>query len=167
MNERTRRAIEAILEREGGFVNISNDRGGPTNMGITLATLIKHRGSPVAVSDVRNLTRDEAVEIYHERYIEGTNIDLLNDEWLFSNAFDMIVNHGASNAVKILQRAVCTVEDGILGPITAEVANRLDPRVLRETLIKERALFYARIVERDPTQSVFIEGWIRRAFEAA
>ncbi|HUG46231.1 MAG TPA: glycosyl hydrolase 108 family protein, partial [Sphingomicrobium sp.] len=58
------RLIEALLEREGGYVNHPSDRGGPTNYGITEAVARAHgyQGS------MRRLPREEAVAIYKRLY---------------------------------------------------------------------------------------------------
>ena len=52
--------IDALIEREGGYVNHPADRGGPTCFGITEAVARAHgyRGA------MRQLPRDEAVAIY-------------------------------------------------------------------------------------------------------
>ena len=39
--------ISDIIRREGGYVNHPDDRGGPTNYGITQATLSEWRRQPV------------------------------------------------------------------------------------------------------------------------
>ena len=49
--------IDDVIRREGGFVDHPHDRGGPTNFGITQATLSRHLGRPASVADVRRLSR--------------------------------------------------------------------------------------------------------------
>ncbi len=158
-------AIEKVIEREGGFVNDPADAGGATNMGITLRTLIEHRGSPASVSDIKNLSMDEAVEIYHHRYIQTPELWRLSADWLFEAVFDMAVHMGPKRAVLLLQKACCVIEDGILGPVTARVANEMDPVALKRELLRERTLFYARVTRRRPENLKFLVGWIKRGFE--
>src|SRR5690349_1456205 len=54
------RLIDALIDREGGYVNHPADKGGPTCFGITEAVARAHgyRGA------MRDLPRDEAVGIY-------------------------------------------------------------------------------------------------------
>jgi hypothetical protein len=63
--------IDDILAREGGFVNHPADRGGPTNFGVTQATLASWRGREATIDDVRSLTIDEARDIYRTKYYVG------------------------------------------------------------------------------------------------
>lgn len=62
------KVMQFISRWEGGFVNHPNDPGGATNFGITIGTLSRWRGHSVTVDDVRNLTREEANQIYREYY---------------------------------------------------------------------------------------------------
>ena len=60
------RCLAVVLDKEGGFSDDSQDRGGPTQMGITLATLAEWREcapASLTADDVRRLTRREAAEI--------------------------------------------------------------------------------------------------------
>jgi lysozyme family protein len=158
------RAIDAVLRKEKGFVDHPADRGGPTNMGIAIDTLSSWRGYPVSAADVRALERDEAIEIYHARYFQDSGLHRLDDDAVISAMLDMTAHHGERNAVKILQKACGAPIDGKLGPVTAAVANAMRPKSLLRDLIRERVLFMARIARRDPSQLVFIVGWLRRAF---
>ena len=45
------------LKFEGGFVNDPRDPGGPTNMGITIATLSHELGRAATIKDVRTLSK--------------------------------------------------------------------------------------------------------------
>ena len=61
--------INEVIERfEGGYSNHPADRGGPTNMGITQATLSEYLGRPASVDEVRSLSRAQAVAIYRSRW---------------------------------------------------------------------------------------------------
>jgi lysozyme family protein len=56
--------VDALIEREGGYVNHPADKGGPTSFGITEAVARAHgyRGP------MRQLPRDEAAAIYRRLY---------------------------------------------------------------------------------------------------
>ena len=58
------RLLEALIEREGGYVDHPADRGGATRFGITEAVARAHgyRGP------MRLLPRDEALAIYRRLY---------------------------------------------------------------------------------------------------
>jgi hypothetical protein len=49
-----------------------------------------------------------------------------------------------------------------LGPNTLAAAEAADVTAIAKALVAERAIRFASIVKNDPSQSVFIEGWIRR-----
>lgn len=51
--------FNTILGKEGGYVDHPNDKGGPTNWGITQATARAHGYT----GDMRNLTREQALAI--------------------------------------------------------------------------------------------------------
>ena len=56
--------IDALIEREGGYVNHPADKGGPTCFGITEAVARAHGYS----GSMRQLPRDEAAAIYRRLY---------------------------------------------------------------------------------------------------
>jgi lysozyme family protein len=157
--------ISRIIAREGGYVNHPADKGGPTNMGVTQATLADWRGKSVAADDVRALTREEAVAIYRARYLVEPKFDQIADAALRELVVDCGVLHGAGRAARWLQQAVAAKIDGKVGPQTLAAVNAADARVLgiRLTAIRVRAL--ADIVAGNPTQLVFLRGWTRRAVE--
>jgi lysozyme family protein len=165
--------IHDILRREGGFVDHPADRGGPTNFGITHKTLARYLGRDVSREDVRDLSRDLAVEIYRRAYYLEPRIDAL-PSGLQAFLFDSAVNHGPRRAVRFLQQVLNAAGfgalsiDGLAGPKTRQQAERAETAMgpwLLAALAEERRMFYRLIVERDPTQRVFLRGWMRRVAE--
>ncbi len=160
--------IEAVLRREGGYVNHAADRGGATNMGITQRVytdwLARHGN---AWADVRGLTRAAAVAIYRELYWLPAKCDQVPDA-VRDIHFDASVNHGVTRAAKLLQEAAGTAQDGVIGPATlAAAAHDYTPAALRARYLAARYRFYGRIIARDRSQLAFIAGWMRRMEEFA
>jgi lysozyme family protein len=160
--------IADIIRREGGFSNHPNDRGKATKYGITLETLSNWRGRPTGIENVKRLTKTEAADIYRAEYFARPNINLLPTQ-LQPVVFDMAVNMGSISAIKILQAALGIKQDGIIGPVTAKEAN-IDLELAGETIMllritDLRVRYYKNIVERDPSQAVFLSGWVNRARE--
>jgi lysozyme family protein len=159
--------IDAIIEREGGFVNDPVDRGGATKFGITAGTLGSFRGytQPASAEEVRQLSVHEAREIYRQQYIVKPGFALIDDDGLRSQLVDDGVLSGPRAAIVTLQAALGVKPDGLIGPQTVAAANAADAVSLRRHLAVARAIRLARIVQKDPTQSRFIVGWLTRALD--
>lgn len=166
--------IEDVIRREGPYVNHPADRGGPTNWGITKATLEAFYGFKVTDLEVKALTQAEAKLIYLNRYFYGPKIDKL-PQLIQAQVLDIAVNSGPQQAVKLLQKVVGVPQDGKIGPFTlaAVRASMMDANgdpdgdtdIVNNALAVERLKFYARLVRKKPSQSAFIEGWVNRACE--
>jgi hypothetical protein len=159
--------IDALLIREGGYANHPKDRGGPTNMGVTQATLEAWRGRPVSIEDVKALSESEAAEIYRARYYFGPGIDRLPAA-LHEHVFDIAVNSGPVTAIRLLQRALNSLgtdlrEDGAMGPATATAAKAHPAADVHRALVAQRLRYLNAVVENDPTQGEFINQWRERA----
>jgi len=148
--------IQAVLEHEGGYVNDPNDKGGETNFGIS------KRAFPE--EDIKNLTEERAIYIYHEKYWRPSKTYLLPAD-LQEIYFDMVVNFGPRGAGRVLQHAIngkykgAVVVDGRVGPKTIKAIKKLEADRLRAY----RVLKFAEIVCKDPSQEKFWFGWFRRA----
>lgn len=158
-------AIDRVLLNEGGFVDNPADPGGPTNRGITLATLVSVRfPNRVSVEDLRALTEDQARAIYVQRYVTGPKFHELSDERLFTLVVDCGVNHGTETATRWLQRAAGVPADGIMGPQTLDALRPAGaPSVAYKRVLRQRLEKYAGIVHDDTRKSEFLVGWVRRA----
>jgi len=86
------RAMDFVLEWEGGFVDHPEDPGGATNFGIS------SRAHNLTYEQVKNLTIEQAKEIYYKEYWLKAKCDTL--AWPMNLIlFDTAVNVGVSRAL--------------------------------------------------------------------
>lgn len=141
--------IDRVLSHEGGYVNDPRDPGGETKFGIA------KRSYPNI--DIRNLTREAAIEIYRRDFWARVSGDTLPRAFAFQ-ALDAAVNHGIGNAVRWMQRAAGVADDGVIGPLTLAAVARTDAADLVLAFNAERLEFYAKLA----TFDTFGRGWTRR-----
>jgi lysozyme family protein len=156
-----------IVQREGGYVNDSADKGGPTNHGITLAVAKKH-----GYSDVQQITVPIAEQIMIADYFTAPGFDKL-PAVIQPQMFDIAVNSGAGEAVKLLQHALVSlggdtiVVDGVLGPKTIEILDAAcsyhGEADVDDAIVDARIAFYRSLVAADPAEQQFLNGWTARA----
>ncbi len=162
VTDRFRRALDKLFALEGGFVDHPADRGGCTKYGISQASY--------PTLNIRALTRDDATQIYHRDFWCKLKLDDLLDEPLAQAVFDMGVNAGIGTAAKLLQRAVNAVGkplsvDGHIGQATTAMVNNLPPGTLRCAFRRACRNHYEDIVAKNPSQRVFLKGWLHRIGE--
>ncbi len=150
-------AIDFVLKMEGGYSVDPNDHGGETNFGIS------KRSYPSL--DIKNLTVEQAKEIYRRDYWQECKCDELPSP-LDMAMFDGAVNQGAGAAKRMLQIALNVVVDGIIGEKTIAAAFKSGPAEL-EKFMAQRMARYIRTVMNDPTQQGFTENWSSRLMSLA
>lgn len=163
--------IENIIRREGGYVNHPADRGGPTNYGITIWTM-KNRYPELSYRELHNkvktLRQDEAALIYRDEYYLKPKLYKLPTE-IRSQMTDMAVNIGPGKAVQLMQEILNVKPDGIIGPETSqkayEILDGIGPERFNNALVEKRKNHYMEIVTENPSQAVFLKGWLNRANE--
>lgn len=156
--------LDHVLKNEGGFVNDPKDPGGATNMGITAATLGAWRklGRSCTPSEVKAMTRDEAIAIYKKRYITDPHFDAVADGNLRMIVVDTAVLFGPDRATRFLQTALGVSADGDLGTNTRKALATADPKAVGRKVIDQRiARHRARVAEK-PSQQRFLKGWLNR-----
>ena len=107
-----------LIGNEGGYVNNPDDPGGETKFGIS------KRSYPG--EDIAGMTLDRAKAIYQRDYWGPAGCDAVPDSIKF-HLFDSAVNNGVVRAVKTLQQAVCEGVDGVLGPLTLQAIQSIQP----------------------------------------
>lgn len=145
--------FDRLMNHEGGYVNHPNDPGGETNWGVTkrVARQYGYNG------DMRKLPRSTARNIAEKLYWDVINGDKL-DKSVAWQVMDAAYNHGNRNAIKMLQRAVGTNDDGVIGPKTLGATNAMDKNDVILLFCAERLEFYAKL----STFFTFGRGWVRR-----
>ncbi|NKF51380.1 peptidoglycan-binding protein [Shewanella sp. WXL01] len=146
-------AFEYVLLAEGGYSNHKADRGGETLFGLS------RKAYPHL--DFGTLTIEKAYRIYHRDYWQVCQCGKLPNV-LAMAVFDAAVNHGARNAIEMLQRAVKAKPDGLIGPNTLAAINKCNFNDLLTDYLARRNRKYARIVMNDSSQAVFLLGWMHR-----
>ncbi|WP_341209867.1 glycosyl hydrolase 108 family protein [uncultured Sphingomonas sp.] len=168
--------IDAVIDREGGYVNNPADRGGATRFGITEA-VARANGY---TGDMRHFTRSAATAIYRQRYwtAPGFNRIAAHAPRLAAEMFDTAVNMGPAVATTFLQRALTALNRGgcdypdlacdgrigaqTLGALTRFLATRgptAETVLIRavEALQGER---YLSLAEHRPANEAFLYGWL-------
>jgi len=168
--------INALIDREGGYVNDPTDKGGETNFGITRTQALAYGYAGPMIT----LPRTTAFAIYKDLYwqkpgfadIDGTMPNLA------AELLDTGANMGPKTASMFLQRALNVLNnggkdypdigvDGDIGKLTLYAlaqfkAKRgaMAERVLLRMMEAQQAVRYMEIAEKNPSQEKFEYGWI-------
>ena len=153
-NKVKEKALDFVLENEGGYSNDPNDKGGETKYGIS------KRSHPEV--DVANLTEDQAKEIYRKEYWNELYEQL--PEEIAIRLFDFGVNIGVRRAVRVFQKTLNLyfganlLTDGVFGSRTLIEANRHNSKSLYSMMVFEFSLYYQSL------NSPFLVGWLNRLY---
>lgn len=163
-----------ILQHEGGYVNDPNDRGGETNMGITIATWRAYAPSDLGIeattNTLRNMTKEQAEIIYYNHYwepkgfckLETIKIALMLYDWTITSGRAVTqvrkMLHNEYNTHLVVSN---TMDDDMIHCINAIE----DQEQLLSRIAEVRKEYYRSltITNGEPnTQVRFLTGWINR-----
>lgn len=154
-------AFSRVIGHEGAFQNDRNDRGNWTTGVIGKGEL---KGTKYGISamsypdlDIRNLTLQQAKDIYYRDFWLRVEGDSLHDALVYQ-LFDAAINHGAGNAIRMLQRAVGVLDDGSFGPITRKAIKRRGIDDTLKLFNAQRIRFFTRL----STFRLYGAGWMNR-----
>jgi lysozyme family protein len=172
-----RRAIDHLIEIEGGFVDDPRDSGGATKFGITQATARAHGYD----GPMRDLPRAEAVRIYRETYWTEPGFGAVADRdgQIAYELFDSGVLHGPFWPSVWLQEWLSALNrqgrdypdlkpDGKIGPRTLSALDAFlalrgkeGVAVLLGGLNSDQACFCRDVTRRRQKDEDFLFGWMR------
>jgi lysozyme family protein len=158
------RSFGLILQSEGGFTTDPRDPGnrlpdgrpGSTNLGVTQANWEAYVGRPVTWAEMQALTPEIVKPFYKKEYWDKVRADELPTpiDYLM---FDFAVNAGPVRSIKIMQKAVGTVQDGILGPKTMRAIKAVPVGKLIADFSDEKEWWYKSLKNK-----TYERGWLNR-----
>lgn len=156
-------SIAYVIFNEGGYVKNILDPGLATNFGITSKTLARaRRVDSVTDEDVKNLTLDEAKTIYEILYWNPSKLEDVKQPIAMA-IFDMVVNMGQFNAIKLAQKACGISSDGMMGNQTIDALNKAPPVIFMCSFTHQVLLFYVERIGKNQALFEFLNGWVNRA----
>ena len=157
-----------ILKWEGGFVNDPKDRGGATNMGVTLNTwksvgYDKNGDKKIDAQDLKLLTQDDVIKkVLKPYYWDKWRADEINNQSIANILVDWVWASGKYGITKV-QAMLNLKSDGVVGNKTLSAINDYpNQRQLFQRIKNERLAFIDRIVKNNPSQRRFMKGWKNR-----
>ncbi|KAA9015410.1 glycoside hydrolase family 108 protein [Sphingobium limneticum] len=168
--------IEEVIAREGGYSDHPADRGGPTNMGITL----KVARANGYMGDMKLLPRSVAEAIYRRLYWERPGYAFIAEmSWpIAAELFDTGINMGVATATGFLQRALNALNRNqkdypdlkvdrqagarTFAALTAFRALRgaSGDKILLKALEALQGERYVALAEQRPANEAFLYGWL-------
>lgn len=156
--------IPFILKWEGGYVHHKNDKGGATNRGVTYKTwedYCKRKGKEASLTTLRHMTKEEWRDIFTEHSWNPWQADKIASQLVANICVDWSWMSGVK-VIKKVQKMLGLTADGIVGPKTLAAINGHSEDALFGQIKELRKKYYESIVKKDPTQQIFLKGWLRR-----
>jgi lysozyme family protein len=159
-----------ILPFEGGYVNHADDKGGETYAGIARNFHPTWEGWKTidAIKQGRAIKRNEKFPTLNN-LVTNFFLDLWNKNRFgeiksqdVANIFYDFYINSEKSAIKKVQEILKVSRDGVLGSNTLAAINNLDAAKLYNTIKDARIKFYETLVKNNPSQSVFLKGWMNR-----
>ncbi len=167
-------AYKHVAGVEGGLADHKNDPGGVTKYGVSLRFLEdygKTKHGRKVLTEIRifsvdrrsivELTKEQAKRILYNAFWLSPKIYKL-PLYLSIITYDYAINSGSFYGVKVLQKAIGTSVDGVIGSETLKMAFQADTEKSAKLMLEERAKYYMRLCQQKPKLKVFRRGWLNR-----
>ena len=151
------RSLKLVLKSEGGYVNNPKDPGGETMMGVTKSAWSTYLKRPIEDGEMAKLTVADITPFYKALYWDKskcpdlpTGIDYM--------AFDASVNMGVGQSIRLLQKTLGCVPDGLIGPNTMKLIKETDVSNMIDKYSAQKEMFYRSLA----LFNTFGKGWLAR-----
>jgi lysozyme family protein len=153
-------SLAQVLKSEGGYVNNPKDPGGETMMGVTKAAWSTWLKRTIMPGEMAKLTVADITPFYKALYWDKAYCNQL-PAGVDYMAFDAAVNMGVGQSIRLLQKSLGCVPDGVIGPNTMKAINDADSKTLIDKFSAQKEMFYRSLA----TFVTFGKGWMRRVAE--
>jgi len=143
------------------------DRGGETNWGVTKGLYMQHAkalGLPATEAGFAAMTPDQATlfgrmlwKASGAHKVKNTGVALVLADWYWGG-----VDLSRFSALLKEKGRAATFKEGTPDDATIEFMNTLSPSELVELMSDAKKSQYKKIVEKDPKQKQFLQGWLER-----
>ena len=162
-----------ILKWEGGYANDPVDRGGATNMGVTIGTATgyykkgaknfdKNGDGRITADDIKALTKEDFTYVLR-KFWDHCRADEINNQSIAEIIVDWAWGSGPGTAMKKMSRVLGLNSST---KMTDEMLAKINGWQPQEDLFNKiwhaRESHFNGIVSNNPSQRKFIKGWMRR-----
>lgn len=169
-----------LLKHEGGYQDNPADPGNydvqgnliGTNFGITPGTYKRYYGSYPSKTDMKNLTYNEAYDIYRGLYWDKNQLYFIQDQAAANQVLDTLVLHG--RGARLIQVAINDLNypvaiNNFYNNETAQAVIDLtktpgDAQRFNDTLVNVRIAYVTDLAAMDPSLNQFLDGWKSRIY---
>ena len=153
--------IPIIKKWEGGYSDNPNDRGGATNSGVTLAVYQSVYGKSKTKNDLKKMTNEQWNYIFTKLYWNKWKADEIKNQSIANILVDWVWMSGLGT-IKKIQSLFGLTADGIVGNKTLSYINSNNQEEIFKKIWNRRKIFYESLVKNNPSQKVFLKGWMNR-----
>jgi lysozyme family protein len=157
-------AVEYVLRQEDSKLSgvITTDLGGRTRFGV--AEKFHPELTSTGFYDTMPTAQalEIAISVYKSIYANTLKLNTISDQTVANALLSYAVNVGTVRAVKLLQRTLGLLEDGILGPFTINKIESIMPKNLLIAWKNVMLAYYDDVANDHPTDAIYLNGWINR-----
>lgn len=165
-NQFTTSVLPFTLKYEGGYANVANDKGGETYRGITRKNNPTWSGWPLVDklkpkhNQILPQLEPEVQKFYWQRFV-NLGLDKLNSTKVATAMFDYNV-HGGFNLSVLRSIILSKFGKNLVSGSELSWVNTQNEDIIASAIIEHRENYLKKIIEKDPTQKKFEDGWFKR-----
>lgn len=167
----------SIQEAEGGYQNLTNDKGNynslgqrvGTNYGVSAKFYEKVIGRPPTIADMKSITQAEAHQLFKIHFWDAVKGDAIQSQAVAEMVADHSINTNPRVTAGIIQRTLNRYfgknlqVDRVVGAKTIQAINSVNPTQLFAKIGQERLQYYRRLND----YQYFAKSWNSRVFNLA
>jgi lysozyme family protein len=169
-------AIDMVYKYEGGYQKQPQDTGNyyngvliGTNLGITPNAYKAFYNTEPTEAIIKGLTKSKASPIYKANYWNKIQGDKINNSSVANLMLDSIVQSGVGQLKSFRQlmnetagKNIVKLSSAPFSDAEVNLLNALPQDRYFNKLKNYRTLFYKALVQKKPTNSVYLNGWLNR-----